>query len=164
MPVPRLSILIPTLPSRREKFATLVQELERQAAGLPVEILALYDNKTIPLGRKRNSLMDMAQGTHMVFIDDDDRVAEDYVAAVLGVIEREDPDCLVYEQEVRGDPPIRCRYGRELTCKQGTNWWTGKPAHTMVWRAEIARSGRFPERSFGEDAAWVDQVDRKSVV
>jgi len=36
--------------------------------------------------------------------------------------------------------------------------WTGPPAHTMIWRAEIAKSARFPEKNFGEDVDWVDQA------
>lgn len=152
------SILIPTIPSRRAKFATLVAELERQADGLPVEILALYDNKARSLGAKRQALLDLARGTHLVFIDDDDRVAADYVHTLVDIIRIQDPDVIVYEQEVKGDPPIRCRYGKELRSAQGPGWWTGKPSHTMVWRTSIARHGRFPDRAFAEDTAWVDQV------
>ena len=158
------SILIPTIPSRRAQFATLVTALERQSEGLPVEVLGLYDNKTRTLGDKRNALLEMATGSHLVFIDDDDRVAADYVPTIAEVIRKEDPDLIVYEQEVRAeppDPPIRCRYGVELRIARGPGWWQGKPAHTMVWRSSIAKQGRFPGQNFAEDNAWVDQVRTK---
>lgn len=47
---------------------------------------------------------------------------------------------------------------RELapTDKQNVLTWTGPPAHTMLWRAAIAKSVLFPEQNFGEDVGFVD--------
>jgi glycosyltransferase involved in cell wall biosynthesis len=167
MSVPRLSILIPTLPRRLVgHFTPLAQELERQATGLPVEIIALYDNKTRPLGDKRNALLDLAQGTHLVFIDDDDWVVDDYVSTIVAAIETHDPDVIVYEHELcayDGNPPVHARCGKELPWHYDAkrSEWTGKPTHIMPWRTSLARRARFPSLTFAEDRPWIDLLWRQ---
>jgi glycosyltransferase involved in cell wall biosynthesis len=42
------------------------------------------------------------------------------------------------------------------TDKPNTLAWSGPPAHTMIWRREIVKDIKFPEKNFGEDVDWVD--------
>lgn len=104
---PRLSILIPTVIGREEKFNTLIAFLKKQAEdaglilGLDVEIKHAKDNKQISIGKKRQLLYQAAKGLFSVMIDDDDWVADDFVqtihSAVLKAIEHK-ADCIGYHE------------------------------------------------------------------
>jgi glycosyltransferase involved in cell wall biosynthesis len=75
-----LSILIPTLESRKEEFHRLYEKLSNQIIGNSladeVEILYLLDNREYSLGFKRNRLIEKAIGRFVAFIDDDDDVSD----------------------------------------------------------------------------------------
>jgi len=154
----RLSILIPTTPRRlRTYFPNIIEEVMRQSEGRPVEILGLFDNKQRSVGAKRNALLQAARGEFVTFIDDDDRIAGDYIDSILqGINERPDLDCLVFNSivTINGGPPHTCRYGIEYEYTDGA-FWTGKPAHTMIWRTANIQHVPFPDINFGEDSAWV---------
>lgn len=157
----KLSILIPTVPSRIQKLTRLLTDLHEQEKAFPgeIEILAVYDNKTRILGQKRNDLVQLAQGEFLTFIDDDDRLSPDYLVEIMKALrENPDTDCVVYEVDcsVRGAAPYRCYYGVEYDYTGVTPaGWFGKPAHTMVWRSSIAKAHAFPIANFGEDTGWV---------
>lgn len=91
-----LSILIPTMVSRREIRAGLLRGLERQALPYPddVEVLVLEDAGQVPTGTKRNQLIHSARGQYVVFIDDDDRVSPRYVEALLPILRKREVDCV----------------------------------------------------------------------
>ena len=88
-----LSVLVPSVSTRRETFAQVVMdqlfgqhEKLSEADRKRVEILVLTDagrNGGMIVGEKRNAMVRMARGTYVVFVDDDDRVADDYLASLL---------------------------------------------------------------------------------
>lgn len=154
-----LSILIPTLPSRLLVFLPrLLSIIQPQIEGKPVELLALLDNRSRSLGEKRNELLRLAQGHFLSFVDDDDRVSDDYVSLLLDAIDSApDIDCIVYDSivTVGGRRPKLCKYGIELEYTETRDLWCGKPSHTMCWRSQLAKECAFPAKTFGEDADWV---------
>lgn len=164
-----LSILIPSVPSRRKTFTqNILDQIETQIESLnrsDVEVLNLYDNKTRKLGQKRNDLINLAQGKFLVFIDDDDVVSDDYLLQILNAIDNNsDTDCVVFDVicTVNDGTELLCKYGIELeynhvSPEQGITW-TGKPAHTHVYRTELAKKCVFPLTNYGEDFAWVSQA------
>jgi len=164
---PRLSILIPSIEERKGSFLKrILGEVGRQTSpyGEQIEVLTLIDNREISIGEKRNRLLDMANGEFLVFIDDDDRIAPEYTSEIMNAISNVDPlDCIVYDclctiTGTNGNITARlhCKYGVEYgyTNDRRGNW-RGKPAHTMVWRSEIAKRHRYPHTSAGEDVDWV---------
>lgn len=158
---PLLSVLILTVPERyRSFFPRLIDHLLSQSEGSPVEILALFDNKLRSVGEKRNALLSLAQGKFVAFVDDDDRVADDYIASLIDAIQ-DNPaaDVIVFDQIVRrnGKKEQLCRYGVEFQRNNADPpaVWKGPPAHTACWRAEVAKRFQFPDRNFGEDSDWV---------
>lgn len=178
---PLWSILIASIPSRKELVSELEECLEAQIGPRPVELITLYDNKWRSVGEKRNALLELAQGQYVSWVDDDDMVSNRYVEAVVNAIPWEvygdepilEPDVICFKQtctHVETGYIERCTYslkykyesGRDYDIGTGdpmnSGWWRGKPAHTMVWRAEIAKRGRFPDGNFGEDVGWVQQV------
>lgn len=76
-----LSILVTELSSRGQ--TSLLPMLHAQVSRFPdVELIGLSDNGTIPLGRKRNAMIDVSRGDYFAFVDDDDMVSPDYVETI----------------------------------------------------------------------------------
>jgi glycosyltransferase involved in cell wall biosynthesis len=162
----KLSILIPSVPRRRKTYLqSLLDSLETQLESSNisnVEILVLYDNKKRNIGDKRNDLINLAKGEYLTFIDDDDRVNDTYINDVLVALNF-GPDCVVYDcLYSSGDQTMLCKYGVEYeynnaSLGQGIDW-TGKPAHTMVWKSSLAKSVSYESRGWGEDMDWVKRA------
>jgi glycosyltransferase involved in cell wall biosynthesis len=158
----KLSVMIPSVPGRSENFGKLAMELERQAQGRDVEILGLYDNRTRTVGEKRQALLDLARGTHVVCIDDDDWISEDYLASILE--EPMDPyDAVVFQIQhtnLQNKQVTLCEYNPEWTNGYTTrdkSHWRGKPNHIHVVRAEIAKS--IPWRTRPRGRQWNIDID-----
>ena len=181
------SILIPSIPERYHSAQELLHSLLEQqsvARMQDVELLYCMDNRRRSVGAKRNDLLAMARGEYLSFIDDDDLVATDYVQKVHRLISKarkQDPpaDVICFPQRCTLAPSgvtHECSYSiahwkdrepdkRRVLVQSGTPNvlnWSGPPAHTMIWRAEIAKSATFPEQNFGEDVSWVDAVCEKA--
>ena len=161
----QLSILVPTVPSRLTTFyPRIMSELLKQTENYPeIEIIGLFDNKKRTTGQKRQDLLSMAQGTHLVFIDDDDRISENYVKSIMDTLnENLETDCIVFDSicKINGGPGILCKYGIEFEygyILDGTEW-RGKPAHTMVYKSSIAKKHMYSNMTSGEDVDWVKRA------
>ncbi len=138
----RLSILIPTVPSRKAKLAKLLDKLEKQVTD-EVQIICLYDNKRWSLGAKRNKLIHLADSKYICFVDDDDDVTDDYVDKILLATEQ-DPDLITFNVRYTSDS------GEDYLCSYSNG---ERPAHIHVWRKENIKD--FPDKSAGEDTRWV---------
>lgn len=92
-----ISILIPTMNSRRPLFEDVLREVRRQIAETPeirVEVLWESDNGEMTLGAKRNVLMDRCNGKYHCFIDDDDVLAPYFLKTFVPMIQSGvDYDC-----------------------------------------------------------------------
>jgi hypothetical protein len=161
----KLSILVPTVPSRIDYFfPRIMKELVKQVGNRKdIEIIGLFDNKMKTIGAKRQDMLNLARGEYLTFIDDDDRITEDYIASIMDAIETNtDIDCIVYNVIccVNGGPPKLCKYGIEFEYGDilGGTEWRGKPAHTMVWKSSIAKAHQFNDMGNGEDYNWVKRA------
>ena len=43
----------------------------------------MFDNKKRSVGEKRQDLLNLAKGQYLVFIDDDDRISDDYISSII---------------------------------------------------------------------------------
>jgi glycosyltransferase involved in cell wall biosynthesis len=158
-----LSILVLTVPSRINYFyPRLMNDLILQTEKYKdkIELLALFDNKKRSVGKKRQELIDISQGEFIVFIDDDDRIADDYIESIMSAILKDkDLDVLVFNTicNVNNTYDKLCKYGIEFEYGDINNGkeWRGKPAHTMVWRSSIVKKHKYQNISNGEDINWV---------
>jgi len=178
------SVLIPSVPTRIAKMQALFAKLQAQIGDLPVEVLCLLDNKKRTVGRKRGDLVAAARGLYVAFTDDDDDVADDYIAKIVAKIREVTPqpphlwpEVIVFKQrctftnakcisclEIDGPPFVidHSIYNEMQAVHQypdGT--WkdiTRKPWHHNAWRADIAKSEPFPDTNFGEDGGWVSKL------
>jgi glycosyltransferase involved in cell wall biosynthesis len=162
----KLTILVPTVPNRIELFyVKLMKELLRQIEPYKndIELIAFFDNKKRLIGKKRQEMINLSQGEYIVFIDDDDRISEDYISQIMtALIENPDADCVVFDSitKINGGPDILCKYGIEFEygyINDGLEW-RGKPAHTMVYSSNIVKKHQYVDMGVGEDFNWVKRA------
>jgi glycosyltransferase involved in cell wall biosynthesis len=169
---PDLSILVPALDSRREKSAKLFAEIYRQIWGLGsaqswrVEIHILLDQKRRNVGEKRNLLLARARGKYICFVDDDDRIAPDYLSSLLETMDRSPAaDCIVFAGEFQAvghtiaHPKIPYDYDLKYHTSRNTPALLERtPNHLCPIRSEIAKNAKFPELNCGEDTEYARRV------
>ena len=168
----KLSILIPTVPSRLELFyPRIIKELLRQIGNSSdIELVALFDNKKRSVGEKRQNLIDIANGEYLTFIDDDDRISPDYISCIMNALYSNlNTDCVVYDTICcvdNGALKKLCKYGIEFEYGDilGGREWRGKPAHTMIYKSSIAKKHAFKNINHGEDVEWVKRACKDIVV
>lgn len=163
-----LTILIPTVPSRIDYFyPRIMKQLIDQTKNYNnIELISFFDNKKRTIGQKRCEMLNLVQGKYVTFIDDDDRISDDYINEIMKVINtNSDIDCIVYNTETKIESTqkiVLCKYGIEFDNAGYINseqtQWRGKPSHTMVWKSKIAKSHRFPNKQNGEDMVWVNNA------
>lgn len=157
----RLSICIATVPERATEFNLLMAELRRQSNGLPVEIISdAIPRGHVTVGRKRQFLLDTAQGDYVVSIDDDDWIPPEYVSTILGALES-NPDCIGHYELVEGMSKVP---QLSIWTKQAGRWMNGPEArkrygleyvrttfHKTPLKREHAIAIGFKDMAFGED-------------
>lgn len=92
----KLSILIPTTHRNKAEYHMLLQEIYAQITD-QVELLTCYDQKEMTIGAKRQYLIEQATGEYVVFIDDDDWIAPEYISSIMQAIE-DNPDGIGFYQ------------------------------------------------------------------
>jgi glycosyltransferase involved in cell wall biosynthesis len=180
----KLSILIPTTPDREHFLTRLKGQFYEQIGhvhpipfdrsvfpeGLygytndTVELIYFEDDREHSLGYKRNILLSISNADYVAFIDDDDRIGENYFKRLLEGIEH-DVDCcslrgvitenginpLIFEHTIKykayktnpDTEPIRYeRYPNHLNCI----------------RSSIAKQFTFPDKNHGEDTDWATKI------
>ena len=152
----KLSILIATMPSRHAIFWELFHSLEEQHTGNNMEIIT-DSSMNYNIGIKRNKLLEQARGEYIVFVDDDDQVAFNYVGLIMDAI-KSDPDCIGISGIITTNGRdqrqwhISKEYGKWFTGPDGTYYRT--PNHISPVKRELALQSGFPEIAFGEDAEY----------
>lgn len=174
----KLSILICSLPSRRENFLLRLLDLllpqiknykvKNEFNGTyslkwfynnKVEVIICTDNKKLKVGAKRNLLLNIAIGKYVSFVDDDDRVSGDYVGSLLAGI-KQDNDVVLFDVEcsVNGAKPKRVIYDANYVGDRNLHdSYLRIPNHIMCWKKDKIIF-KFPKISFGEDIAWAKQM------
>lgn len=88
--VPLLTIMIPTTLDRRKLFNSLLTELNNQIKDFcmegEVEVIHEEDDKEISVGKKRQNLLERAQGDFVVGFDSDDFPHHDYIMEIVGAL------------------------------------------------------------------------------
>jgi len=166
----RLSILVCSTQNRYNNFLLkILEQLFSQCAALPlhlhceVEVITVIDNKTRMLGTKRNDLLNMAQGDYVVFVDDDDRVSDDYVQELLDAVTvGADIICFNVSVSINGQPPVICHYNHKYEKdwnelsenKKTTIAYHRLPNHIMAVKKELALATQYKQILRGEDADY----------
>ena len=160
----KLSILIPTLPSRIPYLNRIISDLQEQINIKPVQILYLGDNKSLTVGEKRNLLMDMSKGDYLCFIDDDDLVSDTYIDQILKAI-TENPDVITFKlKKFVDDKRIRdAVYSVDAgkacyrAIHEGEQVDKMLPNHLCIWKKSVINQ-RFPNINLSEDHKWAEKM------
>jgi len=163
-----LSVLIPTLESRRVLCERLCSELDRQIdlakAGSIVEVLTLRDAGLATVGAKRNQLVARARGRFVVFVDDDDSVSGDYIDQLVSCLQSHPGvDCVSLAGEIhfRGAHPRRMVHSIKFTdWHHSRGQYRRPPCHITPIRREIACRYEFAEVNYAEDMDWSLRISR----
>lgn len=162
----RLSILIPSIPSRFDKAQKLYRGIMDMSEGMDIEVLLLVDNKKRTIGEKREALKNISQGKYFMFVDDDDSllsVKEIYEAT------GQDVDVITFKQRCFNND------GSEFTVTFGlgnkiehNNDSSGNylacnrpPFHVCAWSNKFKKV-KFPAISYGEDGVWSLAANKKA--
>ncbi len=145
----QLTIAVSSSSSRlRKLLAPLVSKLARQANNRPVELLWLLDNQHASTATKRSCLARIARGQYLAFVDDDDDVDDDYVAAILAALD-ENPgvDCVVFDAWLmqHGENGERCQYSIEYKDENHADIHYRWPDHRCAIRADLAKAVTFDD-------------------
>lgn len=164
-----LTILICTIPSRKESFDRLIVELGRQIAEVHPfnydDILIYSDaDSSKNIGKKRNDLVARVQTKYFCFIDDDDMISKDYLRNIYSALLTY-PDCCSLRGVITWDgqnPEIfehSIKYKEYKTNSEGSPVrYERYPNHLNVIKTEIGKRFKFPETNFGEDTDWATQI------
>lgn len=158
---PELSILICTMPKRKEVLDVLKNKLIEQDGAMRIEVLTECDNGEMSIGAKRNKLLERANGGYICFVDDDDDVSENYVEGILKAIESR-PDCVGISGRIFYEGQWRLfhhsmEYGGWYTGTDGEYYRT--PNHLNPVKRGIALEVMFDEsKNFGEDKDYSDRL------
>ena len=159
----RLSILICHLESRKRQLGQLLEVLRPQIDNVTSKYWIAVDYGTESIGAKRNTLLRLAQGDYVCFIDDDDLVADFYIEEILKAIESE-PDCVGFNGALvhknGREEPVTYRMGNTTIDRKGAITICGI-GHLNPVKREIALSVKFPEKSSGEDYEYAMALQSK---
>src|SRR5690606_3160073 len=164
---PALSVLVLSTHTRRHSFGPKIQDqLFGQWEKLPaadskrVEILMLTDEKGQTVGAKRNGLLRIARGDYVAFVDDDDRLADDYLAALLrGTEAGKDVVTFRSSVSVNGGTRRDCLYS--IRFEKDTNTpqeYHRLPNHLCAVRRSLALRTLFADQVFGEDSDYAARL------
>ena len=165
-----LSILIPSLPSRKISFErlykTLGQQIERCNLSTKVEIVYFLDEKIYSVGYKRNQLIKKSRGKYICFIDDDDSIDENYIRLIFNALQKK-PDCVGIKGVItfKGESPIVFSQSLENkghAKKENSYLWPIR--HLNPIKREIAERFEFPEKNDGEDTTWCLKLNRSKLL
>jgi glycosyltransferase involved in cell wall biosynthesis len=156
----QLSILTPTIQSRKEQLSKLSEKIAKQSDDLAVEHLSFADNRTRTIGAKRQSLLDIARGEYIAFVDDDDDIEPDYVSEILAAIQQ-GPDVITFEQNSYYNGAFsKVIFGLNNRDEpfQPNGITLRAPWHVCVWKRELVKTCQFGESNYGEDIIWSRQA------
>ena len=160
------SILICTIPSRKDMCKRLVSYLNSQCNHNVVEIIT--DDGEGTIGAKRQRLLEKARGEFIAFVDDDDMVSVDYIERICKtILENPNATHLSLTGEVTTDggqiPDTfvnSTKYERwNDTIVDGKSFYERTPSHLSPIRREIAlKVGYDSKLHYIEDRMFADQV------
>ncbi len=164
----KLSILIPTLPSRTHFFERLSSELIKQWEELNErEVVIISDASTdVCIGTKRNNMMDSVQTEYMAFFDDDDMPGPNYIKHLMDGI-RKGVDCCSLTGIITTDGKDPRKFIHSIAYAEifeRDNIYYRPIMHINCLKTAHARQATFPEWRRSEDSKWAMDLMAKGVL
>ncbi len=117
------------------------------------------DNRVQSVGEKRQNLLNMAHGEYIMYLDDDDKVPEDFLETVLPELTGVDAVTFNHKAMINGKRYIISDsiYHPDEQLHDGIV--KRKPLCHSIWRREVAKRSKFKDISYGEDMRWATQLN-----
>lgn len=164
-----LSILIPTMPNRRDVRNSLCAKLRKQIKELryegSIEILIDEDSGEATIGEKRTSLVRRSHGEYIMFMDDDDDIADTYIENIAGCLASRDTDAVTFGGIVTQNPVLVFIHSIMYNDMYGKGELLFRPPnHLNALRRSIAVQTPFISASFGEDSDYAMRISKNSLI
>jgi len=153
----KLSILICSIPERRDKRQRLIDQLKTQI----FDDVDVYYIESDPIskggssiGTKRNILLGISNADYVAFIDDDDSISYDYIEQLLKGIEL-GVDAVTFNGQMLSNGTnelFELKLGNKYTNRlDGVIKYKRPPNHLCAIKRTIMLAHPFEEKSFAED-------------
>lgn len=161
-----LSICICSIYSRKHFLDRLMAILTPQLCDR-TEVLLAIDAGQVSIGVKRQRLLERARGEFIVFIDDDDTVAPDYVAQIIAAsLRNPTADAITYRSKRYEDGAYEadCCYSiknesnRSHYYVDGFKTYSRWPYHVTPIRRELALKIGFKDKDHQEDSDFAEAL------
>jgi hypothetical protein len=167
-----LSILIPSIPERRNQFHAIEREVWHQGYEIHMnhpmlgEVERVWDysdsflNGGLTIGKKRESLVRRANGKYLCFLDDDEDIAPNYVETLLRLCQ-DDADVITFRSFAKNDfywSVIDMRLGSENEEATPDRIVKRNAWHICPVKSEYAKLYEFPDTNYSEDWNWMEKV------
>lgn len=163
----KLSILIPTVPGREHFMDRIMEQVTKQAAIWPeVELLWSIGVRNVSIGMRRNELVARVQTEYMCFIDDDDRIADNYISLAMAGIAT-NPDCCSLSGIITTDGKDPHKFIHSIDYDEffeRDGIYYRCPNHLNVIKTELARQCPFPDWQRSEDSNFAFQLRDKGLL
>lgn len=170
--VKMLSILIPTIPSRKRVFNALRKKVMAQRKYChevhptlgQIEVIWHYSESFInggpSIGDKRQTLLDAAKSKYLCYLDDDEDISPDYCETLLRLCNLDKDVCtfrsFVKVQGYWALVDLSIDNKNEQLSPAGITRRT--PWHICPVRSDYAKLYEFPDSNYGEDYEWFEKV------
>ena len=160
-----LTVGILSLHERKDSLNSLVNRfgnITRKEDIDKVEFIVNIDGGEKSVGQKRNEVLNQAKGEFVCFVDDDDKVDDEYIRLIIETIENNpELDCIGFTgmYYVNGVAIMLFKHANEYGDhykKEGIQY---RPVnHLNPVRTELARQIGFPDKNHGEDSDYCDRL------
>lgn len=169
----QLSVLMCTTPERNEMFSKLFSELHRQLEYVQtfhemlgrVEILVddsiRFLDGGLSVGRKRQALLERAEGEYLCYLDSDEGISPDYLETILRLC-YQGQDICTFRAMVKlsnfwalVDMSLRYKTNEQITPDYTVR---RMPWHVCAVKTKYAKMHSFPDVNNAEDFAWMERV------
>lgn len=168
-----LSILIPTIPERHKRFTKLYNELMRQKTEFDtthdtigeLQVIVNSDKRFLDgglsIGKKRQALVQEAEGKYLCFLDDDEHVPPNYVEVLMRLCHKGQDVCTF--QAIAKMKYFWALVDMRLSYKVNDQINPNYPARRPPWhccpvKSVYAKMFEFPDLNNAEDFVWMEKV------
>lgn len=168
-----LSILIPTIPERNEKFTTLYNELMRQKTAFDTlhdtigELEVVVNSGVrfldggLSIGKKREALVAESQGEYLCFLDDDESISPNYVETLMRLC-KQGADICTFRAIVKMETfwsILDMRLVYNFNDQLNPDYTVRRPPwHVCPMRSKYAKMFHFQDINAAEDFEWMKKV------
>jgi hypothetical protein len=164
-----VSVLICTIPERQEMLRALLRDINQFVERTKLRIEILTDSRLdVTIGKKRNDLVCIANGTYSCFIDDDDKITPDYFKVIEDAINTgKDYDTIRLNGRYYCDFIYRKPFYHSI---KYTKWsedndgYYRNTNHLNPIKTEIVRKVGFKLINHGEDHQFATDLQDKGII